>query len=72
MKMKNKNLYQILDYFFNQTLKKFFKIKNNFSLNLFFIFLGFIVGNTFGSFLNNIRNYIFMGWFNSHFSINFF
>jgi hypothetical protein len=51
--------------------KKLYFVKNIFSTALFFIFLGFLFGSIFGSFLNIIREYIFWDGFILFFVIIF-
>lgn len=40
-----------------QSQQKFWLFEKNFPISIFFLFLGFICGNLFGTFLNFFRNY---------------
>nr|YP_009105915.1 hypothetical chloroplast RF20 [Microthamnion kuetzingianum]AIT94733.1 hypothetical chloroplast RF20 [Microthamnion kuetzingianum] len=44
--------------FFFETKNKYLFFKKYFSLGIFFLFLGFLLGNIFGTFLNLFRNYL--------------
>ena len=39
-------------------IEKFFFFQNSFSSSIFFLFIGFLAGNLFGTFLNGIRTVI--------------
>ena len=43
---------------FFETKNKYLFFKKYFSLGIFFLFLGFLLGNIFGTFLNLFRNYL--------------
>lgn len=43
---------------FFETKNKYLFFKKYFSLGIFFLFLGFLLGNIFGTFLNIFRNYL--------------
>lgn len=57
MKLETRFLF-FFKQFFLVIKQKLFFFEKNFSIALFFLFLGFIFGNLFGTFLNKIRSYI--------------
>ena len=54
----NTKFLKLLNFFYFNIIKKFIFIEKNFITYIFLLFLGFICGNLFGSFLNFFRYYI--------------
>nr|YP_009105832.1 hypothetical chloroplast RF20 [Koliella corcontica]AIT94532.1 hypothetical chloroplast RF20 [Koliella corcontica] len=55
--MQNTRIFKLGYLFLEKTKKYYYCKKNKFTINLFFLFIGFILGNTFGTFLNTLRQY---------------
>nr|YP_009106324.1 hypothetical chloroplast RF20 [Interfilum terricola]AIT95142.1 hypothetical chloroplast RF20 [Interfilum terricola] len=55
---KKIRILQLIINIINPVYFKFISIKKNLSLNLLFIFIGFLVGNLFGNFLIKIRQFL--------------
>lgn len=67
-KYKNKMFYntkflKLLNFFYINIINKVILIKKNFIIYIFLLFLGFICGNLFGTFLNYFRYYIYWDGF---------
>nr|YP_009105557.1 hypothetical chloroplast RF20 [Lobosphaera incisa]AIT94279.1 hypothetical chloroplast RF20 [Lobosphaera incisa] len=52
--------FRFFNNFFYKTNSKFLVFQNNFGITIFFLFIGFLSGNLFGTILNGIRYY--MSW----------
>lgn len=59
----NTKFLKLLNFFYLNIINKFIFIKKNFIIYIFLLFLGFICGNLFGTFLNCFRYYIYWDGF---------